>query len=215
MSAHATVSLGLVRADYPYFVMPLRRRRHDELRRRLAEQQEALALTRRAVASVEAPDGLRTRIDEQRQAHTRRPSRRLLLAPVTVAAAVAVAVVAVALSSGGSAEHFRAALAPTSLAPAARGEATFTKQPSGWRVNFDAAGLPHLEDGAFYEAWLRNAAGVLVPIGTFDDGRNVTLWSGVAPTGFTTLTVTRERADGDQGSSGVKVLVGAVQRTGS
>jgi hypothetical protein len=54
---------------------------------------------------------------------------------------------------------------------------------------------------------------VLVPIGTFNEGRDVTLWAGVAPTSFTGLTVTRERADGDQASSGEKVLVGKV-RTG-
>ena len=51
---------------------------------------------------------------------------------------------------------------------------------------------------------------MLVPIGTFNDGRNVTLWAGVSPKRFTTLTVTRERADGDQSSSGEKVLVGTV-----
>src|SRR5690242_9011697 len=163
-----------MRAGYPSFVMPLRRRRQDELRARLAEQQEALALTRSAVAAVEAPARLRTRIDEQRRVRPRRPARRLVLASVAVAAAAATAVLAVALSSGGSAEHFRAALAPTSLAPAASGEATFTRRPSGWRVQLDATGLPHLAGGGFYEAWLRNAAGVLVPIGTFDDGRNVT-----------------------------------------
>jgi len=139
----------------------------------------------------------------------------VLASAAAAAAAAAVAAVAVSLSSGGSAEHFRAALAPTSLAPAASGEATFTRRPSGWRVQLDATGLPHLAGGGFYEAWLRNAAGVLVPIGTFDDGRNVTLWAGVAPTRFTSLTVTRERADGDQSSSGEKVLVGTVQAGGS
>jgi hypothetical protein len=59
-----------------------------------------------------------------------------------------------------------------------------------------------------YEAWLRNRAGVLVPIGTFNEGRRVTLWAGVSPKEFPTLTVTRERADGAQASSGQKVLVG-------
>lgn len=169
----------------------------------------------RAVAAVEAPVGLRQKIDEQRRARRRYPSRRLVLTSVTVAAAAAAAVVVVTLSSGGPSQHFRAALAPTSLAPAAHGEATFTRRPSGWQVRLDATGLPHLAGGEFYEAWLRNAAGILVPIGTFDDGRNVTLWAGVAPTGFTTLTVTRERADGDESSSGEKVLVGTVQRSGS
>jgi hypothetical protein len=53
---------------------------------------------------------------------------------------------------------------------------------------------------------------VLVPVGTFDDARQVTLWAGVSPLEFTTLTVTREQADGDQASSGQKVLIGKVPR---
>ena len=55
---------------------------------------------------------------------------------------------------------------------------------------------------------------MLVPIGTFNEGRGVTLWAGVAPKDFRTLTVTRERADGDQASSGEKVLVGTVTTGG-
>jgi hypothetical protein len=55
---------------------------------------------------------------------------------------------------------------------------------------------------------------VLVPIGTFNEGRNVTLWAGVSPTLFSTLTVTREQADGDQTSSREKVLVGRVKTGG-
>jgi hypothetical protein len=51
---------------------------------------------------------------------------------------------------------------------------------------------------------------VLVPIGTFNQGPKVILWAGVPPTTFTTLTVTREQANGDQQSSGEKVLVGTV-----
>jgi hypothetical protein len=42
----------------------------------------------------------------------------------------------------------------------------------------------------------------------------VTLWAGVSPKDFTTLSVTRERADGDQDSSGEKVLVGTVETGG-
>ena len=80
----------------------------------------------------------------------------------------------------------------------------------GWRIEIDASGLPRLDDGRFYEAWLKNADGVLVPIGTFNEGRNVTLWAGVSPKDFTALSVTRERADGDQASSGEKVLAGTV-----
>jgi hypothetical protein len=101
-------------------------------------------------------------------------------------------------------------LAPTGLVPNASGHATLTKTSSGWRIELDATRLPRLDGGRFYEAWLRNAAGVLVPIGTFNEGRQVTLWAGVSPKRFTTLTVTREQADGDQASSGEKVLVGPV-----
>src|SRR5262249_27339131 len=100
------------------------------------------------------------------------------------------------------------------LAPRAEGKATLTKTSSGWRIQMSATGLPRLEDGRFYQAWLRNSSGVLVPVGSFNDGRHVTLWAGVSPKDFSTLTVTRERADGDQGSSGQKVLVGSVD-TGS
>ena len=56
---------------------------------------------------------------------------------------------------------------------------------------------------------------MLVPIGTFNEGPKVTLWAGVSPKIFPTLTVTREQADGDQASSGEKVLVGKVDTGGS
>jgi hypothetical protein len=126
--------------------------------------------------------------------------------------AVAIGLAVVRSSTPG--EHFRAALAPTNLVPHAQGEATLTKTRSGWRIQLDARGLPRREGTRFYEAWLRNAAGVLVPIGTFNEGRKVTLWAGVSPKNFTTLTVTREQADGDQTSSGEKVLVGTVDTGG-
>ncbi len=78
----------------------------------------------------------------------------------------------------------------------------------------DARGLPRLQGGRFYEAWLRNSAGVLVPIGTFNQGHKLTLWAGVPPQNFATLTVTREHADGDQASSGKKVLTGTIASGG-
>jgi hypothetical protein len=51
---------------------------------------------------------------------------------------------------------------------------------------------------------------VLVPVGTFNEGENVTLWAGVSPASYKVLTVTRERANGNQASSSQKVLVGPV-----
>jgi hypothetical protein len=187
----------------------------SELADRLAEQDRAIALMRGAADGVEAPAGLRARVEAQRRTSRAWTPRRLVLAgSAATAVAVAAVVLGVVLSLSPSRESFHAALAPTALVPAATGEATLTKTSSGWRIELDATGLPRLADGRFYEAWLKNAAGLLVPIGTFNEGRHVTLWAGVSPKDFTMLSVTRERADGDQTSSGEKVLVGTVD-TGS
>ena len=177
---------------------------------RLAEQQRAVALTRSVAAEVEAPAGLRERVEAERPAARRRSPRRLAVVAVAAAGVVAAVAIGVAVDSGSSGPRFHAALGPTALAPAARGDATLNKTSSGWRIRLDATGLPRLTDGRFYEAWLRSPAGVLVPVGTFNEGQSVTLWAGVPPTSFTVLTVTREQADGNQASSGQKVLVGKV-----
>jgi anti-sigma-K factor RskA len=182
-----------------------------ELAALLAEQQRAVTWAQAAAAEVEAPAGLRARIEAQRQPRRAPALRSFALAGAAVAAVLAVAVGLRALSAEESGPQFRAALAPTELAPNASGHATLTKTDSGWRIEVDATGLSRLEDGRFYAAWLRNAAGTLVPIGTFNEGEDVTLWAGVSPKDFTTLTVTREQADGDQASSGEKVLVGKVE----
>jgi hypothetical protein len=144
-----------------------------------------------------------------------RAPRRALLVGVAAAAVVgAVSIGFVVFGSSTSPEQFRAALRAPSSAPGSSGSATLTRTSSGWRIELDASGLPRLDRGRFYQAWLRNGAGVLVPIGSFNEGKNVTLWAGVSPETFRTLTVTRERADGDQASSGEKVLVGTAERSG-
>ena len=184
-----------------------------ELAQQLAEQRRALALARSAAAEVGAPASLRAGVDAQRRArHVSPPRRIVLIGAVATVAAVGAAALAVGLGIGSSTsgERFRTALTATELVPDAGGEATLTRTSSGWRIELDVTGLPPLAHGRFYEAWLRNRAGVLVPVGTFNAGRKVTLWAGVSPRTFTTLTVTRERADGDQASSGEKVLVGTV-----
>jgi len=182
----------------------------SELADRLAEQQRAVALALSAADEVEAPAALRARIGALRGGRRVDVPRRLLVIGASATAVLAVAIGLSVFRSDRSPEQFRAALAPTALLPDARGDATLTKTSSGWRIELDATGLPRLEKGRYYQAWLRDTAGVLVPIGTFNEGRNVTLWAGVPPTDFTTLSVTREQADGDQSSSGEKVLVGAV-----
>jgi hypothetical protein len=186
----------------------------SELAERLGEQQRAVALARSATNGVEAPPALRARIEGKRAARRMRVSRRPVLVGAAATAALAVAVGVAVFRSGTSGVRFHAALAATDLVPGATGAATLSKTSSGWRVELNATGLPRLAGGGFYEAWLRNSAGVLVPIGTFNEGRKVTLWAGVSPKSFTTLTVTRERADGDQASSGDNVLIGRVDTGG-
>jgi anti-sigma-K factor RskA len=182
-----------------------------ELAGLLAEQQRAVGLVRGAAAEAEAPASLRARVEARRS--PRRPAaRRVMVFAGAAAAAAAAVVIGLSVSdSGTSAERLHAALGPTTLAPAASGEATLTKTTSGWRIELDATGLPRLDGSDFYEAWLRNRAGALVPIGTFNEPREVTLWAGVSPKEFSTITVTRERTDSNQASSGEKVLVGQVE----
>ena len=186
----------------------------SELADRLAEQQRAVELVRvrrsrgRRPCEPACADRGATTCASQANATPRRPGRR---------------------RRGGSAgsrdraerlrfRDLRPALprCPRTDRCGARRErrATLTKTASGWKIELDATGLPRLEGGRFYQAWLRNADGVLVPIGTFNEGQDVTLWAGVSPKDFTTLTITREQADGEQASSGEKVLVGTVD-TGS
>jgi anti-sigma-K factor RskA len=181
-----------------------------ELADRLAEQQRAVALAQSAAAEVGAPATLRARIDAQRRPRAVPVQHRLVPVAAAASAVAALAIGLALFNSSTSGDRFHVALAPTDLAPGASGEATLTRTSSGWRIELDATGLSRLEGGRFYEAWLRNSEGVLVPIGTFNESRMVTLWAGVSPKEFPTLTVTREQADGDQASSGEKVLVGTV-----
>jgi anti-sigma-K factor RskA len=186
-----------------------------ELADRLAEQERAVSLARMATEAVEAPPGLRARVEAKQgspRGHAWAP-RRLVLVGASVAALAAAAVTLGVLRSDSSGQAtYRAALEATSLAPGAEGTVALTKTSSGWRVELHANGLPRLDGGRFYQAWLRNADGVLVPLGSFNDGRDVTLWAGVSPQTFPMLTVTRERADNDQGSSGERVFVATIDR---
>jgi hypothetical protein len=145
-----------------------------------------------------------------------RPSRRGRLAyalggAVSAAAVMLLALGVVAIAGGGGEDGTTLALGPTELVPGASGTARAVQEDSGWRITLDATGLPRRDGGDFYQAWLRNEAGVLVPIGTFHEGDDVTLWAGVSLDEFRTLTVTQETADGDQASSGQRVLVGTVE----
>ena len=49
-----------------------------------------------------------------------------------------------------------------------------------------------------------------MPVGTFNQGPSVTLWAGVSPVDFPTLTVTEQQVGRSEASSGKRVLTGSV-----
>ena len=126
----------------------------------------------------------------------------------TAAAAIVVAIVIATSSSSPAPLQFAMVVTGTQLAPGAHGSATLTKMDSGWEIQLSATGLPHLSNGRYYQAWLKNAAGILVPVGTFNDAQNVILWSGAPVTQFRSFSVTEQLANGNPVSSGRRVLVG-------
>ncbi len=135
--------------------------------------------------------------------------RRPAFLVAAAAAVVAVVFSTILLLQNFSQPRFDVALTATELAPGATGTASMVRTDSGWEIKLKATGLPRLDGGNFYQAWLRNSGGVLVTIGTFNEGTDVTLWAGVSPKDFGTMTITKESADGVQDSSGQRVLVGS------
>jgi anti-sigma-K factor RskA len=142
-----------------------------------------------------------------------RPRRwRVGVSVAAAAAAIAIALGTFSVVSSSSSADFTANLSATALAPTSGASAHIDHTDSGFRVRLVAHGLPKLPTGEYYQAWLKNGAGTLVPIGTFSASDNdITLWSGVSPKDFPTLTVTIEAADNNQESSGRRVLVGDVR----
>jgi hypothetical protein len=198
---------------------PAERADLDDLRALLAEPSvwaepgpeladNVTAAVTRAAASARVDPSRSVPAGAARRRRGRRP--RVVAAVAGLAAAAAAVAIAVAVSLGGGSNptQYQAALAGTTLAPAATAQVTLTKTQSGWRITLQGHGLPRLDNGYYYQAWLKNAAGILVPIGTFNQPDNVTLWAGVPPTQYPTITVTRQRANGNQASSGQRVLVG-------
>jgi anti-sigma-K factor RskA len=146
---------------------------------------------------------------------TQRRSRAIRYAIVGSAAAVVLAIgLAIGFNAvnGSNPVEYSASLRGTELAPRASGEVTLTKTQSGWKIQLHATGLPRRDNGEFYEAWLKNDEGVLVPVGTFNQPDEVILWAGVPPTSHPTFTITRQLANGDPASTGQVVLSGTAQR---
>ncbi len=166
----------------------------------------------RVVAAVTAEAG--TARAPRRAERSPFAARLWLRRPALALGALAAAVVALAIvlssGSGSPSTQFAMVVYGTALEPGAHGSATLTKTASGWRIELAASGLPRLAGGRYYQAWLKSPAGVLVPVGTFNDARKVTLWAGVPPPAYPALTVTRQRASGNPASSGERVLLGAL-----
>ncbi len=172
-----------------------------------------VALEDAVVHAVAAAEPGAARADHgKRHTAVARP-RRLIFAVAAAAAVVVVAAGALVAFAGrgGSGPDFEGELAAAAEAPGASGTVDVTQNDSGFRITLDAEGLPDLLAGEFYQGWLKNSVGTLVPIGTFSSGDDrVTLWSGVSPADFPILTVTIETADNNQDSSGRLVLAGEV-----
>lgn len=167
----------------------------------------------RAVANAEltpTPAAPPSETDAHRR-HVAR-GRTIVLSALAAAAAVLIVVAAVATIRGGTSSDFDVALNGTELAQGANASGRVAENESGFRITLDARGLPQLGANEYYQAWLKNAAGTLVPIGSFSSSDDqVTLWSGVSPANFPTMTVTIEAADNDQASSGRRVLEGELR----
>ena len=164
-------------------------------------------------APARADAAATTRVDVARRSGKPR-RQRFTLSAVGVAAAVAIVLGTVVEARRGTSPDFRARLSATGLAHRAGASADVTRNGAGFRIVLDAHGLPSLREDEYYQAWLRNARGTLVPIGTFSssDGR-ITLWSGVSPKDFPAVSVTIESTDNEHPSSGRRVLTGEL-RTG-
>ena len=186
----------------------------DELRALLADPalwvEPSPDLEDRIVSVIAGEAGAQAKVVSLADARQRRRGRLFSAAAAAVAAA-AIVIVSLTVWRQDGDDGVRIALQATPLAPSASGAARVFAEDSGLRIELDATGLPRRDGGLYYQAWLRDAAGNLVPIGTFHDGDHVTLWAGVALADYPTLTITEEQADNDQGSSGRRILVGTVE----
>jgi hypothetical protein len=150
--------------------------------------------------------------DSHRRVTSRR-ARRPFWVGIAAAAALAVAVAVGISTLRGSSPDETVALVGTELAPTASGQAEISSTPSGFRIDLDIDGLAPATPGTYYQAWLKNAAGDLVTIGTFHargGGHDIVLWSAVDPQDYSTLTVTLQRDGAGAESSGQVVLAGPV-----
>jgi Anti-sigma-K factor rskA len=189
----------------------------DELRALLADPatwaEPSDQVEDRVVDAITAERATRPGLQQTAQQPARRWRRLAVIAGASAAAVALVVGIALGVTHNTtSAERLHATLTATSLAPGASGSATLTRTDAGWEVALRASGLKRLDNGRYYQAWLKDPAGRLVAIGTFNQGPRVTLWSGVSPQDFPTMTITEQTANGNPASSGLRVLVGPIKK---
>ncbi|MGZ6930382.1 MAG: anti-sigma factor [Acidimicrobiia bacterium] len=177
-----------------------------------ALEDRVLAAVAEAGTTRSDPTTARRHVAETPTRPTARRGSRVLAASVAAAASIAIVVGALSSLGDGSGADFSARLTATDLAPGARASVSVTHNDAGFRIALDAHGLRRLPSGAYYQAWLRNAHGGLVSIGTFSgsDGA-IVLWSGVSPQEYKGITITIEPDDDDPASSGRRVLAGELR----
>lgn len=145
----------------------------------------------------------------------RRRARRLLQRAVAAATAVAAACALVVglRAREDPAARFTGHLSASGSLSGATGATEIYASRSGFRVALDADGLPALPGGRYYEAWLADANGTELPVGTFSSSRGeITLWAGLSSADFSRMTVTLESVDNDQAPSADVVLAGELHR---
>lgn len=134
----------------------------------------------------------------------------LLGAAAVIAILVGGVVVFSALGGSSGTEEFSAELVPTGLIDGVEGSVEIRSFDSGLQVDLDAPNLPRRDGGRYYEGWLRTVDGTLVPVGTFHEGADVTLWAGIEADRVVAFTITLEVAEApdstEHGSSGEVVL---------
>lgn len=194
----------------------------DDIRGALADpalwEEPDVNLENRVVAAVERAEQAKAEQGEGAvvSLESRRRLRDRFRVSLPALGAVAAALLIGAVVGGGviraldrtKSPDAQVALGGTPLAPNAHGDADMRNEANGVEIRLHVSGLPRTPAGFYYQAWLKGAKG-LVPIGTFHTGEGeVILWSGVPIDQYPTITVTVEEDNGDQGSSGKRVLVG-------
>jgi anti-sigma-K factor RskA len=137
-----------------------------------------------------------------------RTRRAPLLAAASAGLAAAAAALVIALVGSGGGDDRRSTTLALRALPGASGRASLTI--SGAAAELRGSGLPPSGAHDYYEAWLADARGRMVSMGTFRVGRDgrvdVHMPVAVDVSRYALVDVSREPDDGDPGHSDTSVL---------